>query len=227
MKRVVVSGIVLGRINFGEADRILTVLTPEQGKLRLIAKGVRKSTSKMAGGIELFSISSLTYIPGKRDISTLVSSRLVTHFGKIVSNLDRTNAAYNTLKIINDSTQEECEPAYYELLVEVLSALNNVETEAVLVETWFLLQMLKLAGHEPNFSTDANGNKLQTGEKYVFDFENMAFMQSGSGRFKDQHIKMLRLLMTRPLRTISQIQNAVKICEELKPLVIAMRTQQM
>lgn len=227
MKRVVVSGIVLGRINFGEADRILTVLTPEQGKLRLIAKGVRKSTSKMAGGIELFSISSLTYIPGKRDISTLVSSRLVTHFGKIVSNLDRTNAAYNTLKIINDSTQEECEPAYYELLVEVLSALNNVETEAVLVETWFLLQMLKLAGHEPNFSTDANGNKLQTGEKYVFDFENMAFMQSGSGRFKDQHIKMLRLLMTRPLRTISQIQNAVKICEELKPLVIAMRAQQM
>lgn len=227
MKRVVVSGIVLGRINFGEADRILTVLTPEQGKLRLIAKGVRKSTSKMAGGIELFSISSLTYIPGKRDISTLVSSRLVTHFGKIVSNLDRTNAAYNTLKIINDSTQEECEPAYYELLVEVLSALNNVETEAVLVETWFLLQMLKLAGHEPNFSTDANGNKLQTGEKYVFDFENMAFVQSSSGRFKDQHIKMLRLLMTRPLRTISQIQNAVKICEELKPLVIAMRTQQM
>lgn len=159
MKRIVVSAIVLGRINFGEADRILTVITPEQGKLRLMAKGVRKSTSKMAGGIELFSISSLTYIPGKRDISTLVSSRLVTHFGAIVSDLERTKIAYEALKTINDSTEEECEPVYYELLVEVLQALNSAEAHVTVIEVWFLLQMLKLAGHEPNFSSDAAGKK--------------------------------------------------------------------
>lgn len=63
---IVTSGIVLNRINFGEADRILTVITPDQGKLSLIAKGVRKEKSKLAGGIELFSVSNISFIPPKK-----------------------------------------------------------------------------------------------------------------------------------------------------------------
>lgn len=227
MKRIVTEGIILGRLNFGEADRIVTVITQNNGKLRLIAKGVRKSTSKMAGGIELFSISSLTYIPGKRDISTLVSSRLVTHYGNIVKNLERTTLAYQVLKTLNDATEEECEPAYYELLVEILSELNEEVIETNVVEVWFLLRMLKLAGHEPNLASSALGEELQAGQRYNFDFESMAFSEFSSGRFEDKHIKMLRLLLNQPLKKIAMIQNAESICKDLKPLAITMRTQQM
>ncbi|MDO8591465.1 MAG: DNA repair protein RecO, partial [bacterium] len=71
MNRYVTQGIVLSRTDFGEADRILTFLTNDHGKVRAIAKGVRKSKSKLAGGIELFSISDLTLIIGRGEINTL------------------------------------------------------------------------------------------------------------------------------------------------------------
>ena len=51
MKQFISTGIVLARTDFGEADRILTMLSPDFGKLHLIAKGVRKERSKLAGGI--------------------------------------------------------------------------------------------------------------------------------------------------------------------------------
>ena len=94
MKQIVTRGIILSRTDFGEADRILTILTHEQGKIRGIAKGVRKVKSKLAGGIELFSISQISFIQGKSDIYTLTSTRLEKHFGNIVHDIDRTMYAY-------------------------------------------------------------------------------------------------------------------------------------
>ncbi|MEJ0073760.1 MAG: DNA repair protein RecO [Candidatus Saccharibacteria bacterium] len=88
----VTTGIVLTRVDYGEADRIITLITPDQGKLRLMAKGVRRIKSKLAGGIELFSVSNITFIRGRGDIGTLVSSRVLTHYGRIVSDLDRNHA---------------------------------------------------------------------------------------------------------------------------------------
>ena len=69
--------IVLKRIDYGEADRIVTVLTPDAGKLSLMAKGARRVKSKLAGGIELLSTSEINYIAGKGSLDTLVSSRLI------------------------------------------------------------------------------------------------------------------------------------------------------
>ena len=67
---------MLQRTEYGEADRILTVLTPAAGKLHLMAKGARRVRSKLAGGIELFSVSELSYAQGKGSLGALVSARL-------------------------------------------------------------------------------------------------------------------------------------------------------
>jgi len=115
MKQVVTKGIILARTDFGEADRIITVLTPE-GKVRLMAKGVRRIKSKLAGGIELFSISYITYIPGKGDVSTLISTRLDTYFSTIVSDINRTMFGYDVLKLINRATEDLAGNEYFELL---------------------------------------------------------------------------------------------------------------
>ncbi|MEK7561678.1 MAG: DNA repair protein RecO, partial [Patescibacteria group bacterium] len=81
MNRYITKGIVLSRTDYGEADRILSFLTIDHGKVRAIAKGVRKSKSKLAGGIELFSVSDLTLIIGRGELNTLISTRLVRHYG--------------------------------------------------------------------------------------------------------------------------------------------------
>ena len=72
-------GIVLKRNNYGEADRLVVVFTEKFGKITLIAKGVRRLKSKIAGSIELFSISDLTVSKGK-NLFVLTASSMIKPF---------------------------------------------------------------------------------------------------------------------------------------------------
>lgn len=218
-------GIILHRINFGEADRILTVLTPDYGKLRLMAKGVRRVKSKLAGGIELFSISEISFIAGRRDIGTLVSTRLVTHYGAIVTDIDRTTAGYNALKLLDTITEDDSEPEYYQVLVRTLATLNNTSLSIVLAESWLYMQALKLGGHTPNLATDTAGAKLEPSTQYQFDFDAQAFFANEHGLYSDRHIKMMRLLLSEQPTKIAVVGGADQILEDLEGLLKALIKQ--
>src|SRR5688572_28080 len=210
MKTLVTKAIILGRTDYGEADRILTLLTPDQGKLRLLAKGVRRVKSKMAGGIELFSVSEITFIKGRGDIGTLVSTRLITYYDQIVSNLDRTMLGYELIKKLNRVTEDEPEPEYFDLLDQAFKALNDPEVARQVITFWFAAQLLRMNGHEPNLQTDEKGTKLTAEQQYAFDFEHMTFTpEAGSqGVFGADHIKLLRLAFDgQPPKVIQYIKN--------------------
>jgi DNA repair protein RecO (recombination protein O) len=96
--QIIAEAIVHSRTDFQEADRILTMLTPNHGKLKVIAKGVRRPRSKLAGGIELLSVNDVTVLPGRGELGTLISSRLKAHYGQIVQDINRTMLAYELLK---------------------------------------------------------------------------------------------------------------------------------
>jgi DNA repair protein RecO (recombination protein O) len=225
-KRFTTRGIVLSRTNFGEADRIITFITPEHGKVKAIAKGARKAKSKLAGGIEPFSISELTILVGKGDINTLMSSRLFKHFGNLTSKLERLNAASGAIQLINKSTEDDPEPAYYELLSKTLEAFNNLDLPPELTDFWFKLRLLELSGHQPNLSTDVLDQKLDAKQKYNFDIEKMTFFAVGAGKYNANHIKFLRLGigLNKP-QAISRITDCEKLCAQLSPLVDAMIKQ--
>lgn len=192
-QHIVTQAIVLSRTDFQEADRILTVLTPDHGKLRVIAKGVRRPKSKLAGGIELFSINDLTILPGRSEIQTLVSSRLVTHYADIVKDIQRTMLGYELIKKINRVTEDAAEAEYFELLQQVFVGLNDAELSKEMLELWFSMQLLNQAGHMPNLKTDTEGKALSVNEKYLFDFDEMSFRQQKGGPYGANHIKLLRL----------------------------------
>lgn len=219
MKQNVTVGIVLKRINFGEADRIITVITPDYGKLRLMAKGVRRVKSKLAGGIELFSVSSITYIPGKRDISTLVSTRLDSHYGEIAKDINRTMLGYELLKLIDKTTEDECEGAFFELTKEVLEGLNDNSIPLSLVEGWFYVRLLELLGHSPNLHQDSAGKSLVAGKDYEFDFDSMAFFERASGAITTKHIKFLRLLVNCSLEQIKRVEDMDQISKDCVKLL--------
>lgn len=191
--QITTTGIVLARTDFQEADRIITVLTPDHGKIRLIAKGVRRAKSKLAGGIELFSISDITYLPGRGEIGTLISSRLRMHCGQIVTDIQRTMLGYDFLKRMNRLTEDEAGKEYFDVLSASLVGLDNLELPQDLVELWFTMQLLKITGHSPNLQTDIAGKALQVDKKYVFEFDDMAFALQAGGPFTANHIKLLRL----------------------------------
>lgn len=177
MKQLTTTGIILQRTDYGEADRILVMLTPDYGKLHVLAKGVRKVKSKLAGGIELFSVSQLTFIEGRQGrhgLGTLISSRLVKHYSGIVKDVDRTMLGYDLIRQLHKATEDELEADYFELLEQALIALEDPAVSLDTVRLWFAMQLLRLAGHTPNLQTDTAGHKLQPDQTYIFSFDDMA-----------------------------------------------------
>ena len=224
MKQIVTNGIVLGRTDYGEADRILTLLTPDQGKLRLLAKGVRRVKSKLAGGIELFSVSNITFVRGRGEIGTLVSTRLVVHYAKIVQDLDRTMLGYELIKQLNKATEDEPESEYFELLKQAFEALEDPAISMPLVRFWFSAQLLRLGGHTPNLQTDDDGQQLDSEKTYNFSFENMSFTAAPKGAFTASHIKFLRLSFAPyPAKVLAQVQGGGRLLNDLAPLMDRLR----
>lgn len=194
MKQVNTKAIVLTRTNYAESDRIITVITPGEGKLRLMAKGVRKPKSKLAGGIELFSVSDITFLRGKGDIGTLVSSRLEIHYRHIVEDIDRTMAAYECIKQTHKATEDETEERYFTILKQGLAALDDSEYSLLLLRAWFSAQLLEQGGYTPELQQDASGKKLDIDGVYEFDYETNTLFLNEGGRFDASKIKLLRLL---------------------------------
>lgn len=198
--------IVLRRTNYGEADRILQLLTPDHGKISLMAKGVRKEKSKLAGGIELFAVSDIGFIAGKSDIGTLTGARLEHYYAHIVEDYDRTQLAYEAIKQIARAAETVVEAAFFELLRQLFAALDDLKLPLPLVEAWFWLQLNILLGLGLNLTTDANGMKLVEDSRYDFDGTDMAFVYRPDGRFATDHIKLLRLLSARPPQVAAQVR---------------------
>ncbi len=187
--------IVLSRIDYGERDRILTLLCANQGKVSVLAKGVRSPKSKLAGGIELFSESQVDFVQGKGGLCVLTSSRLKRHFPGLIKNLDKTMLGYELLKIINKITEDSSGQEYYSTLLYALSALDKIGYSKEFVKLWFGLQILKIDGHSPNLVKDTNGKKLELVDRYSFDLDKQCFAPRESGRFAPGHIKLLRLCL--------------------------------
>lgn len=220
MKRFNTQAIVLRRTNFGEADRIITFITPDHGKLTAIAKGVRKSRSKLAGALEVFCVSQIMVLPGKNEINTLMSARLERHYGNIVKKIDRTNSAYELLRLSDKATHEHPEADYFHLLDAGLEALDQTTVDARITEIWFKAHLLKLTGHTPNLHRDALGRKLSEVTAYTFDFDKMLFTASTKGAFTANDIKFLRLAFAsvKP-RVISRVELADKLALRNEPLI--------
>lgn len=219
MNQLITQGIILSRTDFGEADKIITLLTPDHGKLRLMARGVRRAKSKLAGGVELFSVSDITYIKGRGEIGTLTSARLITHYGRIVQDVTRTMLGYELIKQLNKVTEDQPETEYFTLLEQTFQALDEAAIPLELIRFWFGAQLLAQAGYSPNLYTDAAGAKLAADLQYDFSYDDMTFVSAEPARFKAGHIKFLRLAFSgNPPKLLHQVQGGTALLPELLPI---------
>lgn len=218
MRQQTSPAIVLRRTNYGEADRIVTFLTPI-GKVKAIVKGVRRSKSKLAGGIELFSESTITFLQTQGDLQRIISTRLETHWDGIVGDLQRMMFGYEAMKLMDTIIEDEAERDYYELLRDTLAILGEVEVSLSGIKTWFYLRLLKLQGREPNLHTDQGGAKLVDDELYGFSPEEMCFYSSPNGTFRTEHIKLLRLLASHKSQVLRQVKDLSATAKPLETLL--------
>lgn len=225
MNQFTTKAITLTRTDYGEADRIVTFLTPGRGKVRAMCKGVRKPKSKLAGGIELFSITDLALIKGKGDLDTLTSSRLISHYGNIVSDINRTMFGYSILKVMNRVLEDEGGEEYFELLNDTLAVLDDLNAPIELAEASFLMRLMGIMGHLPNLIADVKGNKLSIGDKLQFSIEDMSFFVSPSGQYSENHVKLLRMLAHNHPAKILKVAKLQEYLSDMIPLLRLMSHQ--
>ena len=105
---------VLRRTNYGEADRILNLITPV-GKISAIAKGIRKEKSKLAGGVEMFSLAELTIHKGKGEFGTITSAKMLRFYENLLKDYNRMELASMILKKISLAAEHSDSPRFFEI----------------------------------------------------------------------------------------------------------------
>jgi DNA repair protein RecO (recombination protein O) len=139
--------IVINRKNFGEADRIITVFSRDKGKIKIIAKGVRRIKSRRSSQIELLNLSILSISDHK--IPILTEAENVKNFPSVKENLKKSGVAFYLCELIDGLTAEhETNPEVYALLEETLDKLEWEDNYRNLVSE-FEQSLLALLGFWP------------------------------------------------------------------------------
>jgi DNA repair protein RecO (recombination protein O) len=140
-------GVVLRTHKLGEADRIITLLTKGHGKVRAVAKGVRKTKSRFGGRLEPTSHVRLLLYEG-RELDIVTQAESIDHFRAIRDDLDRLGQAVSMLEAADQMALErEPNPRIYDMLVGALRTL--AAQGSPLVVPAFFLKLLALEGFRP------------------------------------------------------------------------------
>lgn len=202
--------IVLRRTNYGEADRIVRLLTP-LGQRSVMAKGVRREKSKLAGGIELFAVSDVVINSGKGDLGIITSARLVQFYRHILEDYDRLQFGYEAINLVSKASENIDEPEWYGTLSEVFMGLDVMTIPLQLTQSWFYMHYAELTGYELNLERDVTGQVLAPDKTYMYDVSEKGLRLSAQGDITAAHIKLLRIMAAKPISAIAQIGGVADI----------------
>ncbi len=140
--------VIIKKIKLGEADRILTLYTPHLGKIRAVARGVRRPRSKLAGHLELLTHSLVSLARG-RNLDTITGSQTINSFLPLKSDLWLTSCALYTTELVEQFTADHVENyPLFQLLLEAMHSLcQSGDTELAL--RYFELHLLNEVGYRP------------------------------------------------------------------------------
>ncbi|MEI7690581.1 MAG: DNA repair protein RecO [bacterium] len=212
-------GVILKRINYGEADRIITTFTNDFGKINFIAKGSRKIRSKTAGAIELFYISDLVLSKGK-NLYILNSSSIIKPF---LPQQDLTSiklGGYIAEVIIKTIPDDSPNDKIYSLLEEVFGSFNQ-DINLSLLGAYFSIQYIQLSGVSPNLEVCTKCGIKPSTEIYFSNAANGLLDKSCAQFFHDSKkieintIKSWRYMTSNNLPQANKLNIPTNDIEEL------------
>ncbi len=148
-------GIVLRSIKLGEADKIVTILTQGSGKVRGVAKGIRRTSSRFGARLEPMTHVSLLMYRG-RSLDTITQAEIIGSFQSVRSDFALIAAGETMLEAVDKVAEEhERNVRLFMLLLGGLRALEARPRDAAATAEGFLLRLLSLAGFHPSLSACA------------------------------------------------------------------------
>lgn len=160
-------GIVLRSYPFGDADRVVVLLSPNQGKIRTVAKGVRKTKSRFGGRLEPFTHVDLVLYEG-RNLDTITQVAVLEPFPRLRGDLDAVVAAGTMVEAADVVAQEgESSIRLFLLLHRGLRALEQGERSPDLI-TSFLLKLADVVGVAPSLLVCASCGGVDQLHRFSF-----------------------------------------------------------
>ena len=148
-------GFILKKADRGEADRIFTVYTKDFGKLEILGKAIRKISSKLRPGAEIFYFSEIEFIQGKTH-KILTDAILIEKFENLKNNLNKLKIAYKISQVLDNLVfGQEPDEKIWQLLEETFRKLNKLEITGPKLELlyyYFFWNLISLLGYQPEIS---------------------------------------------------------------------------
>lgn len=189
-------GVVLRTIKLGEADKIVTIATEGRGKVRAVAKGVRKTKSRFGARLEPLTHVSLQLYEGRGDLDTITQAETVEAFRGVREDLDRLTQATALLEAVDHLVQEKEENV--RLLQMLLGALRTLDAgPAPMLVPAFFWKLLSQAGFRPLLDECASCGSVE--ELRAFDLEVGGILcrgcASGALRISPAGLDLLRRIL--------------------------------
>lgn len=193
-------GIVLRTFNLGEADRIVTILTRSHGKVRAVAKGVRRTASKFGSRLEPFMVTDLQFYQGRSTLDTIQQAETLGPYGAdIAGHYDRFTAASVMAETAERLTDAEKATNQYTLLLGALRSLSRGDHEPKLTLDSYLMRAFSLAGWSPSLETCSRCGSPDDLTSFVVHFGGMVCAScapSGSARVGVETVETFEALLT-------------------------------
>lgn len=153
MRNYKTTGVVIKRNNYSEADRIVTVFTKHFGKLRILAKGVRRIKSRRSGNIELFNLANITLHSGSK-IDLLSEAEVINSYQFLKKDLYKVGWAYHLCELIDGFCAEGVDyQKTYSCLIKTLEHLDSAKDNIPGAIAFFETNLLQELGFWPHNET--------------------------------------------------------------------------
>ena len=201
MKSVKVSGVVIAENNMGDFDKMLTILTPNLGKISCSAKGASRPKSQLMSGSQLMCFGEYMLFKGS-DTYTLNSCEIIELFYNIRTDLEKLTYAMYVTRIVSDVTTENQNSFNtLKLYLNTLYMISETEKDLDFILSVFKLRILKILGFAPN-TRECVGCKTRENIRY-FSIRDNGFKCEACGRQDKSAIDMSESTKNAILYTIT------------------------
>ena len=216
---------IIKKVKLGEADRILTLYTPHLGKIRAVAKGVRRPRSKLAGHLELLTHSLVSLARG-RNLDIITGSQTINSFLPLKSDLQLIAYALYAIELVDQFTVDGVENyPLFQLLLDIMRYLSQANNNE-LVLRYFELHLLNQVGYRPQLQQCVSCHQPLEPTTNSFDSSaggilcpSCSLSQSFTRPISVNTLKVLRLLQSSDYNTVVKLKMNPELSRQLEAVM--------
>jgi len=169
----IAAAVLVRSVPYGEADRIVTLLTESRGKVALMARGARRSKKRFGSALEPYALLEAEFSIGRGEIGRLAKARVVRAFPGLLRSLEKIGIGAAVLELVRETAGDHEAPDERLLptLVRLFERLEAADGDEVRrIHAAFVLRVLTLTGHSPNLERCGECGRLAPeGKAALFD----------------------------------------------------------